>query len=176
MVTLKHDDKLQDGSECAIQVFGRFTARVYSKGFMIVSSLYITLGNLLVTVDENILLILFWLCILFIIQCALLYTTVYGQRRIRVITLSLPVTSMLSNLFRAADLDTQFCCFLKQGKYIIYPWYALPSQLFYFWQLWLPDIDCKLLTALYWILLALFILNVPMVVSFCSYFRWCLQV
>ncbi|KAG4984620.1 hypothetical protein JHK87_029369 [Glycine soja] len=47
--------------------------------------------------------------------CALLYTTVYGQRRIRVITLSLPVTSMLSNLFRAADLDTQFCCFLKQA-------------------------------------------------------------
>ncbi|XP_027367987.1 protein transport protein Sec24-like At4g32640 isoform X2 [Abrus precatorius] len=66
MVTLKHDDKLQDGSECAF-------------------------------------------------QCALLYTTVYGQRRIRVITLSLPVTSMLSNLFRAADLDTQFCCFLKQA-------------------------------------------------------------
>ncbi|OIV91281.1 hypothetical protein TanjilG_01812 [Lupinus angustifolius] len=66
MVTLKHDDKLQDGSECAF-------------------------------------------------QCALLYTTVNGERRIRVITLSLPVTSMLSNLFRAADLDTQFCCFLKQA-------------------------------------------------------------
>ncbi|KAI4313465.1 hypothetical protein L6164_026446 [Bauhinia variegata] len=66
MVTLKHDDKLQDGSECAF-------------------------------------------------QCALLYTTLYGQRRIRVITLSLPVTSMLSNLFRAADLDAQFCCFLKQA-------------------------------------------------------------
>ncbi|MED6107551.1 hypothetical protein PIB30_015082 [Stylosanthes scabra] len=66
MVTLKHDDKLQDGSECTF-------------------------------------------------QCALLYTTVYGQRRIRVVTLSLPVTSMLSNLFRAADLDTQFCCFLKQA-------------------------------------------------------------
>ncbi|CAL0320612.1 unnamed protein product [Lupinus luteus] len=66
MVTLKHDDKLQDGSECAF-------------------------------------------------QCALLYTTVTGERRIRVITLSLPVTSMLSNLFRAADLDTQFCCFLKQA-------------------------------------------------------------
>ncbi|KAI8019493.1 Protein transport protein Sec24-like [Camellia lanceoleosa] len=46
MVTLKHDDKLQDGSECAF-------------------------------------------------QCALLYTTVYGQRRIRVSTLSLPCTSLL---------------------------------------------------------------------------------
>ncbi|KAA8542857.1 hypothetical protein F0562_024009 [Nyssa sinensis] len=66
MVTLKHDDKLQDGSECAF-------------------------------------------------QCALLYTTVYGQRRIRVSTLSLPCTSMLSSLFRSADLDTQFACFLKQA-------------------------------------------------------------
>ncbi|KAI8017070.1 Protein transport protein Sec24-like [Camellia lanceoleosa] len=66
MVTLKHDDKLQDGSECAF-------------------------------------------------QCALLYTTVYGQRRIRVSTLSLPCTSLLSNLFRSADLDTQFACFLKQA-------------------------------------------------------------
>jgi len=53
-----------------------------------------------------------------ILQCALLYTTLYGQRRIRVVTLSLPVTSMLSNLFRAADLDTQFCCFLKQGIHL----------------------------------------------------------
>lgn len=66
MVTLKHDDKLQDGAECAF-------------------------------------------------QCALLYTTVYGQRRIRVANLSLPCTSMLSNLFRSADLDTQFACYLKQA-------------------------------------------------------------
>ncbi|GJV35961.1 transport protein Sec24-like protein [Tanacetum coccineum] len=66
MVTLKHDDKLTDGTECSF-------------------------------------------------QCALLYTTVYGQRRIRVSTLSLPCTSMLSNLFRSADLDTQFSCFLKQA-------------------------------------------------------------
>uniref|UniRef100_A0A2P2J682 Protein transport protein Sec24C n=1 Tax=Rhizophora mucronata TaxID=61149 RepID=A0A2P2J682_RHIMU len=66
MVALKHDDKLQDGSECAF-------------------------------------------------QCALLYTTLYGQRRIRVSTLSLPCTNNLSNLFRMADLDTQFVCFLKQA-------------------------------------------------------------
>uniref|UniRef100_A0A1J3JSF0 Protein transport protein Sec24-like CEF n=3 Tax=Noccaea caerulescens TaxID=107243 RepID=A0A1J3JSF0_NOCCA len=65
MVTLKHDDKLQDGAEC---------------GF----------------------------------QCALLYTTILGDRRIRVINLSLPCTNMLSNLFRSADLDTQFACMLKQ--------------------------------------------------------------
>lgn len=66
MVTIKHDDKLQDGTDC-------------------------------------------------VFQCALLYTTVYGQRRIRVSTLSLPCTSMLNNLFRTADLDTQFACFLKQA-------------------------------------------------------------
>ncbi|KAG0465602.1 hypothetical protein HPP92_019766 [Vanilla planifolia] len=66
MVTFKHDDKFQEGSECAF-------------------------------------------------QCALLYTTVFGQRRIRVSNLSLPCTSMLSNLFRSADLDTQFGCFLRQA-------------------------------------------------------------
>ncbi|XP_073013012.1 protein transport protein SEC24 C-like [Typha latifolia] len=66
MVTFKHDDKFQEGSECAF-------------------------------------------------QCALLYTTVYGQRRIRVINLSLPCTNTLSSLFRLADLDTQFACLLKQA-------------------------------------------------------------
>ncbi|KAG8379493.1 hypothetical protein BUALT_Bualt07G0094200 [Buddleja alternifolia] len=66
MVSLKHDDKLQEGSECAF-------------------------------------------------QCALLYTTVYGQRRIRISTLSLPCTNKLTNLFRFADLDTQFACILKQA-------------------------------------------------------------
>ncbi|KAL3835375.1 hypothetical protein ACJIZ3_010111 [Penstemon smallii] len=66
MVSLKHDDKLQEGSECAF-------------------------------------------------QCALLYTTVYGQRRIRVSTLSLSCTNTLSNMFRSADLDTQFACILKQA-------------------------------------------------------------
>ncbi|CAN4098171.1 unnamed protein product [Withania somnifera] len=66
MVTLKHDDKLQDGSECSF-------------------------------------------------QSAILYTTINGQRRIRVSTLALPCTTMLSNLFRSADLDTQFACILKQA-------------------------------------------------------------
>ncbi|KNA17733.1 hypothetical protein SOVF_077480 [Spinacia oleracea] len=65
-VTVKHDDKLQDGAECAF-------------------------------------------------QCAILYTTVYGQRRIRVMNLSLSCTSTLPNIFRSADLDAQFTCFLKQA-------------------------------------------------------------
>ncbi|CAL5093807.1 unnamed protein product [Urochloa decumbens] len=66
MVTFKHDDKLQENSECAF-------------------------------------------------QCALLYTTVFGQRRIRVINLSLSCTNMLSNLFRYADLETQFTYVVKQA-------------------------------------------------------------
>ncbi|GBG63774.1 hypothetical protein CBR_g39318 [Chara braunii] len=48
-------------------------------------------------------------------QCGLLYTTAEGQRRIRVHTLSLPCTSALGNLFRCADLYTQFAYFLKQA-------------------------------------------------------------
>ncbi|CAK7346970.1 unnamed protein product [Dovyalis caffra] len=66
IATLKHDGKLQEGSECAF-------------------------------------------------QCALLYTTLYGQRRIRVITLSLPCTNKISDLFRFADLETQFAYSLKQA-------------------------------------------------------------
>ncbi|KAG2620540.1 protein transport protein Sec24-like CEF isoform X2 [Panicum virgatum] len=66
MVTFKHDDKLQENSECAF-------------------------------------------------QCALLYTTIFGQRRIRVINLSLSCTNMLSNLFRYADLETQFTYVVKQA-------------------------------------------------------------
>uniref|UniRef100_A0A453HKY0 Protein transport protein Sec24-like CEF n=1 Tax=Aegilops tauschii subsp. strangulata TaxID=200361 RepID=A0A453HKY0_AEGTS len=48
-------------------------------------------------------------------QCALLYTTVYGQRRIRVINISLPCTSTLNNLFRYADQEAQFTYVVKQA-------------------------------------------------------------
>ncbi|XP_047956910.1 protein transport protein Sec24-like At4g32640 [Salvia hispanica] len=48
-------------------------------------------------------------------QCALLYTTIYGQRRIRVSTLYLPCTNNLTSLFVAPDLDTLFSCILKQA-------------------------------------------------------------
>ncbi|MCO5560069.1 hypothetical protein L7F22_013675 [Adiantum nelumboides] len=66
MVTFKHDEKLQDGSDCCF-------------------------------------------------QCALLYTTIDGQRRIRVTTLSLTCTTVLNNVFRGADLDAQFTYFLKHA-------------------------------------------------------------
>ena len=40
-------------------------------------------------------------------QCALLYTTTQGERRIRVHTLSLSTSSSMSSLFRGADPDAQ---------------------------------------------------------------------
>lgn len=115
MVTLKHDDKLQDGSECAFQV--EVFRLVYSKPYPALISCPRTdplMGHLTFFVTY-----VKWLSfdpfLHFIFQCALLYTTVYGQRRIRVSTLSLPCTTLLSNLFRSAVVDTQFACFLKQG-------------------------------------------------------------
>lgn len=48
-------------------------------------------------------------------QCALLYTTVTGQRRVRVHTLSIPVTSLLTNVFRYAEMDTTINLLGKQG-------------------------------------------------------------
>ena len=49
------------------------------------------------------------------IQCALLYTTASGHRRIRVHTISVPVTSVMSNIFRFADLDAIVNLSLKQA-------------------------------------------------------------
>jgi len=49
------------------------------------------------------------------IQCAMLYTTASGHRRIRVHTISVPVTSVMSNIFRFADLDAIINLSLKQA-------------------------------------------------------------
>ena len=49
------------------------------------------------------------------VQCALLYTTMNGERRIRVHTLALPVTSVLGTLFRNADLDAQTCFMVRKA-------------------------------------------------------------
>ncbi|KAI9263361.1 hypothetical protein BDA99DRAFT_65660 [Phascolomyces articulosus] len=48
------------------------------------------------------------------IQCALLYTTQLGQRRVRIHNLRLPVTSNISTLFKQADLDTSVNLLSKQ--------------------------------------------------------------
>ena len=49
------------------------------------------------------------------VQCALLYTTVAGERRIRVHTLALPVSSVLGNIFRASDLEAQTCDLIRRS-------------------------------------------------------------
>lgn len=50
------------------------------------------------------------------IQCALLYTTVTGQRRVRIHNLQLPVSSDISTLFRQADLETSINLVSKRSK------------------------------------------------------------
>lgn len=112
MVTLKHDEKLQDGAECSFQAMTisfwlfKFHNIFFTKKFHTIFSILLSSP----------------FCLL---QCALLYTTVDGQRRIRVSTLSLPCTTILSNLFRSADLDTQFACFLKHGSLFPFNWCGL---------------------------------------------------
>jgi protein transport protein SEC24 len=49
------------------------------------------------------------------IQCALLYTTAQGERRIRVHTLCVPVTTQLAMIYRSADLDAIVTLSLKQA-------------------------------------------------------------
>ena len=49
------------------------------------------------------------------IQCALLYTTVTGQRRVRTHNISVPVTTLLANVFRYANMDTTVSFLAKQG-------------------------------------------------------------
>ena len=50
-------------------------------------------------------------------QCALLYTTINGRRLIRIHNLSLPVTSVLTNVFRNAEMDTVMNMISKAGKF-----------------------------------------------------------
>ncbi|XWS15138.1 hypothetical protein CRYUN_Cryun35bG0068400 [Craigia yunnanensis] len=83
-VTLKHDDKLQDGSECAFQ----------HREF-----------------ESSDALIIFWLSL----SSVPFSIPLFMPKKNLSHNLSLPCTNMLSNLFRSADLDTQFTCFLKQA-------------------------------------------------------------
>lgn len=48
-------------------------------------------------------------------QCAMLYTTATGQRRVRVINLSLPVTDNIGNVFRSAQMDVTLNLLMKQA-------------------------------------------------------------
>lgn len=48
------------------------------------------------------------------LQCALLYTTTDGARRVRVSTLALPVSDQMGAVFKGADLDSQLAALTRQ--------------------------------------------------------------
>jgi protein transport protein SEC24 len=50
------------------------------------------------------------------VQCALLYTTMTGERRIRVHTLSLPCTNIMGNLFRSVRENEECVCVCERGR------------------------------------------------------------
>lgn len=50
-----------------------------------------------------------------VLQVAMLYTTLGGQRRIRLHNIVVPVTNSLTNIFRLVDLDTVLNLMAKQG-------------------------------------------------------------
>lgn len=49
-------------------------------------------------------------------QCALLYTTQQGERRVRVHNVSLPVTTTIGATFKQADFDTSINFITKRGN------------------------------------------------------------
>lgn len=51
-------------------------------------------------------------------QCATLYTTVWGERRVRVINLALQVADLAGNVFQFADMDTVLCRLAREGEYL----------------------------------------------------------
>lgn len=49
-------------------------------------------------------------------QAAALYTTASGERRVRTMNISMPVTSHIGNVFRFADFDASVLVYLKEGE------------------------------------------------------------
>lgn len=49
------------------------------------------------------------------IQCATLYTTLWGERRVRVINLALQVAELAGNVYQFADSSTILCRFAREG-------------------------------------------------------------
>lgn len=58
--------------------------------------------------------VVLWLSPQVYLQCALLYTTTDGARRVRVSTLALPVSDQMGAVFKGADLDSQLAALTRQ--------------------------------------------------------------
>lgn len=52
------------------------------------------------------------------LQCAVLYTTIDGRRRVRVLNVALQVSALAGNVFRYADTDATVCHLAKEGNLI----------------------------------------------------------
>lgn len=59
------------------------------------------------------------------IQVALLYTSCSGQRRLRVMNLSLKTCSQMADLYRSCELDTLVNFFAKQCKLLDFGYYLV---------------------------------------------------
>ena len=59
------------------------------------------------------------------IQCALLYTTVSGKRRVRVCNLAMVIVQLAQNVFQYADMEALVCHLAREGGF----WYSSAGYL-----------------------------------------------
>lgn len=65
-----------------------------------------------------------------LIQTAMLYTSCTGQRRVRILNLSLRSSGQMGELYRSCDLDTIMNFFGKQGM-LCCDWYIINFEIMF---------------------------------------------